>query len=163
MKLTLTPMTETFAREIDGWHYEGVYSFYDLAEDPKDRREFLDPTSWPDTCFAVVDEREDLIGFFSFTKEGKDLALGLGLRPNLTGQGLGGAFLEAGLSFGRQRYRPRTFRLSVATFNQRAIRVYERAGFVQGRALRQETNGGVYEFVEMTRLAQIDEGLGLES
>ena len=89
--------------------------------------------------------------------------LGLGMRPDLTGQGLGGAFLETGLAFGRQRFRPRTFRLSVAAFNQRAILVYERAGFIRGRVFQQETNGGIYDFVEMTRLAQIDEDFAPKS
>jgi [ribosomal protein S18]-alanine N-acetyltransferase len=42
---------------------------------------------------------------------------------------LGLAYLQAGLAFATQRFTPRRFRLSVATFNERAIRVYERAGF----------------------------------
>jgi [ribosomal protein S18]-alanine N-acetyltransferase len=41
----------------------------------------------------------------------------------------------------------------VATFNERAIKVYEGVGFVHGRTYRHETNGGVYEFLEMERRA----------
>jgi hypothetical protein len=53
----------------------------------------------------------------------------LGMRPDLTGRGLGEEFVHAGLRFARETYSPPAFRLTVATFNQRAIRVYERAGF----------------------------------
>ena len=44
---------------------------------------------------------------------------------------------------------PEVFRLAVATFNERAIKVYEGVGFVQGRIYRHETNGGAYEFLKM--------------
>ena len=57
------------------------------------------------------------------------LDVGLGMRPDLTGRGLGEEFVHAGLRFARETYSPPAFRLTVATFNQRAIRVYERAGF----------------------------------
>ena len=145
------PMTMGFASEIATWHYEGIYSFYDLDEDPEDREEFLDPSHWSDACFAVLDARRELIGFFHFEASDDAVVLGLGLRPDLTGHGLGSAFLEAGLAFARNRYEAQAFRLSVATFNERAVRAYEKAGFVRGKVFQQETNGGVYEFVEMTR------------
>ncbi|MEO5792609.1 MAG: GNAT family protein, partial [Gaiellaceae bacterium] len=79
--------------------------------------------------------------------------VGLGLHPNRTGRGLGGAFLEAGLDHARARFEPKRFVLSVATFNRRAISVYERAGFAVVRLYLHSTNGGEGEFVEMERPA----------
>jgi [ribosomal protein S18]-alanine N-acetyltransferase len=85
--------------------------------------------------------------------DGDDVTIGLGLRPDLTGRGLGLPFVEAGMAFAREQFGPSRFRLSIATFNERAIRVYERAGFVPLRTFDYETNGGVYPFLEMTRSA----------
>ena len=79
--------------------------------------------------------------------------VGVGLRPDLTGQGFGASFVEQGLEFARLRFTPKRFRLSVAEFNARAARVYERVGFVRTRSFVDETNGGSYPFLEMERRA----------
>ena len=79
--------------------------------------------------------------------------VGLGLRPDLTGHGLGTSFVEQGLEFGKARFAPKRFRLDVAEFNDRAVKVYERAGFVRTRSFPQQTNGGSYPFLEMERPA----------
>jgi ribosomal-protein-alanine N-acetyltransferase len=144
-------MTTPFAKAIGQWHYEGVYSFYDLGEDVEDRREFLDPANWNGAYYAVLDQEGQLVGYFVFSPEEDVLVLGLGMRPDLTGRGLGADFIDAGLAFAQEHYTQQKLRLSVATFNRRAIRAYEQAGFVRGRIVQQETNGGTYEFVEMTK------------
>jgi ribosomal-protein-alanine N-acetyltransferase len=61
--------------------------------------------------------------------------------------------LLAGLEFARERYAPARFRLAVAAFNQRAIRVYERAGFHRGELYMHRTNGGEHPFLRMERPA----------
>ncbi len=103
---------------------------------------------------AVEDSDGELIGFFSFKpKEPGTIEIGLGLRPDHTGRGLGLAFVEAGLDQARERIGPEEFSLAVATFNERAITVYERAGFTTVRTYMHHTNGGEWEFVEMRRPA----------
>jgi [ribosomal protein S18]-alanine N-acetyltransferase len=77
----------------------------------------------------------------------------LGLRPDHTGKGLGQGFVTAGLEFAKEKFSPGMFRLSVATFNQRAIRVYERMGFKPDGVFMNETNGGRHEFLRMVRKA----------
>lgn len=148
------PLTQADAREIAGWHYPEPFSFYDWAEDPNDLAELLDPALRGDAYFAVDGGSDELIGFFTFKrKHPPALEIGLGLRPDRTGQGLGGAFLAAGLEYARERFEPAEFVLSVATFNKRAITVYERAGFTASRLYMHATNGGTWEFVEMRRPA----------
>jgi ribosomal-protein-alanine N-acetyltransferase len=149
-----TPLTQAQAEAIARWHYPEPFSFYDWAEDPDDLAELLDPASRGDAYFAVEDGDGELIGYFSFKPRGRRvLQIGLGLRPDRTGQGLGGAFLRAGLDYARSRFDPAQFVLSVATFNRRAITVYERAGFTRVRVFMHSTNGGDWEFVEMRRPA----------
>ena len=103
---------------------------------------------------STLDPDGELVGFLALRKEGDAVEIGLGLRPDLTGRGLGLGFLEAGLRFAEDAFRPRGFRLAVAAFNERAIRVYGRAGFHLSRRYLHETNGGVHEFVEMVRDAR---------
>lgn len=155
MKFRFEPMSERHARAVAGWHYDPPYDFYDWEADPADLAELLDPVQWQDRYFAVLGDLGDLVGFFAcFRREGNVIEVGLGLRPDLTGRGLGLPFLLAGLEFARRRYAPARFRLAVAAFNRRAIRVYERAGFRRGERYQHRTNGGVHEFLRMERPAR---------
>src|ERR671920_2150163 len=134
----MKPITLSDARAISRWRYEEPYSIYD--GDPTSVDALLQPRF---AYHSVYDERGDLTGYFCFGEDAQvasgrrlgvyevepALDIGLGMRPDLTGQGLGEAFLLAGLRFARETYAPQAFRLTVATFNRRAIRVYERAGF----------------------------------
>jgi [ribosomal protein S18]-alanine N-acetyltransferase len=147
------PMTQADAEAIALWHYPEPYSFYDWSQDPDDLDELLDPARRGEAYVAVDDPDGAVIGYFSFKEAGRRLlAVGLGLRPDRTGRGLGEAFLAAGLDHARTRFDlVEGFVLSVATLNRRAITVYERAGFVPARVYEHDTNGGVWEFVEMRR------------
>ena len=147
-------MNEIAAQAIANWHYEGIYAFYDMDQDIKDLEELLNPQSWTGKYCAVVDERDELVGFFSFEREDGSVVVGLGLRPDCTGKGLGQAFVEAGLEHAREKFGPATFRLSVATFNQRAIRVYEKLGFQLDGSFIAATNGGQHEFLRMVLVRQ---------
>ena len=143
-------MTETDARAVAAWHYPGVFSFYDWDQDPDDLAELLDPAEWGRRYFVVDDERE-LVGFFVFKLLDGVAELGLGLRPDLTGRGLGDAFVGVGLRFAAEALGAERYTLTVAAFNRRAITVYERAGYLADEHYEHRTNGGVHEFVRMTR------------
>jgi [ribosomal protein S18]-alanine N-acetyltransferase len=153
VRLEIRQMLQAHAEEIAAWRYDPPYSFYDADADPDDLALLLDPDSRRGRYFAAFGERASLVGFFEFRTEGADVVVGLGLRPDMTGRGLGLGFLEAGLAFARERFEPGRFRLSVATFNERAIRVYERAGFTPVRTYDHETGGGVHPFLELARPA----------
>jgi ribosomal-protein-alanine N-acetyltransferase len=146
-------MTDEEATQISGWHYEPPYNFYDATSDADDLQELLDPKRRKDAYFSVFDEDGVLLGFFQFERAGKTVDVGLGMRPDLTGQGLGVEYLLAGLEFARERFSPERFTLSVARFNERAILVYERAGFRRGNEYMHNTNGGEYLFLSMAREA----------
>ena len=146
-------MEDSEAVEISGWHYEPPYDFYDATSDVDDLQELLDAKRRKGAYFSAFDERGVLVGFFQFESDGTTVDVGLGMRPDLTGHGLGNGYLLAGLEFARKRFSPEGFTLSVATFNERAILVYERAGFRRGSEYIHHTNGGEYLFLSMAREA----------
>jgi ribosomal-protein-alanine N-acetyltransferase len=151
MQFRVKQMNETYAHAIANWHYEGIYAFYDMDQDIEGLEELLDPQSWTGRYRAVVDERGELVGFFCFETEDEAVVIGLGVKPDCTGRGQGQAFVEAGLEYARQKFAPAMFRLSVAAFNQRAIRVYEKVGFEPDGTYIEEIHGIQHEFLRMTR------------
>jgi [ribosomal protein S18]-alanine N-acetyltransferase len=145
VKLTIRPESAETFRERAGWRYGPPYELYD--GDPE-------PVLNPERFYEALGEDGALVGFYYFEEKGDALEIGLGLRPDLTGCGLGLEFFLAGLEFGRMRFRPERMILNVAAFNERAIRVYERAGFREtGRHVRQFVRWGEVEFVEMEETA----------
>ncbi len=147
------------AEQICIWRYQPPYDFYNIGE--SSIRELLDPAHHG---LAVDDQTGRLVGFFTFgnsarvrgaTRAGlyKEPALdiGLGMRPELTGKGHGFAFVDAGLHYAREQFRPECFRLVVAAFNSRAIRVYERAGFERGASFTSPVRKIDVPFLLMTR------------
>lgn len=128
-------LTEQEAQAISAWHYPGEYALYNFSpEDSLD--ELLDGSSW-----GVRDAQGALTGFYQFGRGGRiptkeqgaylegPLDIGLGLRPDLCGKGLGESFLLAGMEFARARLGAEAFRLTVAAWNLRARKVYARCGF----------------------------------
>jgi RimJ/RimL family protein N-acetyltransferase len=130
----IAPMTSEHAHQVVTWRYPPPYDSNDMTgADPA----FLaDPVSG----FHALMEGEELIGFRSFGADGQvpggpydDSALdtGGGLRPDLTGRGLGRRAIATGLVFGIETYSPAAFRLTIAAYNVRAHRVVESLGFVR--------------------------------
>jgi len=144
--VNVTAMTEDYAAEIATWRYEFPYEWYDTASDPR-RVELFSSASRREGLRAVVGDEGDLVGFFNFVREHDEVRIGLGMRPDLTGQGLAQPFIEAGLEYARAQWEPLRFRLWVARWNERALRAYRRAGFREVKADERS------RFVEMERPA----------
>ncbi|MCM3757325.1 GNAT family N-acetyltransferase [Sporosarcina aquimarina] len=149
MNYIFSKMSQKQAENIaSNWHYEGKYSFYDIAADEEDLAEFLAPQERGEKYFSVrLDEEE--IGFFCFEYETGSVEIGLGMKPELTGRGLGLDFLKSGLNYAISKYNPENITLSVATFNERAIKLYIKAGFETTGTFMQDTNGSRFEFMRM--------------
>ena len=131
------PMGEEAAREIWTWRYEAPYDVYNLDVEDADQVVscFVDPAN---AYHAIVDKGGKLAAYCCFGPDARvpggdydnaALDVGLGVHPELTGQGLGGAFVHAVLRFARQELAPTEFRVTVAEFNERAKRVWEKARF----------------------------------
>ncbi|ASV67395.1 GNAT family N-acetyltransferase [Cytobacillus kochii] len=142
-------MSQQEAEEISlTWQYDAPYDFYNMEEDEEDLVAFLDEKERGEFVFFVKDE-EELIAFLMIEQMGDSMDLGLGMRPDLTGQGKGATFLKAAMCFLRKNYEPKQMTLSIATFNKRAIKLYKRVGFRTSRIYMHETNGSTYEFINM--------------
>ncbi|MCY1691509.1 GNAT family N-acetyltransferase [Exiguobacterium sp. SL14] len=149
MNYVFAPLTRRQAEQIAyEWQYDGPFAFYDMPNDEDDLAEFLNPKERTEHYFAVLNG-EELIGYYVFELNADIVDVGLGMRPDLTGQGNGTAFLEAGLAFVMDRYAPKQIELAVATFNELTIRLYTKSGFEPVERFQQATNGGSYEFMKM--------------
>lgn len=144
----IASLTLEQARDICTWRYPAPYDCYDMTGADPDQ--LLRPEAG---MHALLDGRR-LVGFRSFGPDGQvpgweydDSALdtGGGLRPDLTGQGLGRQAITAGLDFGRERFAPNAFRMTVASFNTRALRVVESLGFERAGRFRAATDGRSFE------------------
>lgn len=156
VNVRIEPLTERDAHEVASWRYDPPYDFYDADADPEDLAELLDPGRRAERYWAARDLDGRLLGFFYYAPRGDDVEIGLGLGPELTGLGLGLAFFRAGVDFARSRFRPGRVILNVASFNERAIKVYECAGFhITGRHVRSFDRWGDVEFTEMGGAALI--------
>jgi [ribosomal protein S18]-alanine N-acetyltransferase len=145
--------SNAYGRDVANWHYEPPYDFYDLASDPSDAAEMRDPAR-AGQYRAVLGESGRLDAFWYFARHGEIVELGIGLRPDLTGRGLGESFMRAQLEYAAETWEPETFRLFVATWNERAIRLYERLDFHEvGREARRFELVGEHEFIRMERAA----------
>ena len=153
MKFAFAPMNEKHANDIASWHYDDIYSFYDMTADEDDLRIFMDTKDWQSIIRAVPNENDALVGWASFYTENDEFWLSLGLRPDLTGQGLGEEFVTQCIEYAASQYRltKHTIKRAVALFSQRAIKVCQRAGFVEtGKTIR-DTPIGKVDFIEMER------------
>jgi [ribosomal protein S18]-alanine N-acetyltransferase len=146
----IRPMTAADARAVAAWRYPGDYSFYGADADADDLAELLNPAEWGHR-YVAADEvpRHELAGFAVVKLAGRVAEIGLGLRPGLTGLGLGGPFVGACLRFAAAALGAQSYTLAVAAFNQRAITVYERAGFREVERFEHFTNGGLHAFIRM--------------
>jgi ribosomal-protein-alanine N-acetyltransferase len=150
-EFVIRAMTADDARAVAAWRYPEPYAFYNSDADAGDLAELLDPSGWGRRYFAADDTAGELVGHFMFKPADGAVEIGLGLRPDLTGRGLGRGFVEAGVGYAASVLGATECALAVAAFNRRAITVYERAGFREVRRYPHETAGAVHEFVWMTR------------
>jgi [ribosomal protein S18]-alanine N-acetyltransferase len=140
-------MTPEYAADIITWRYPAPYDCYDMTGVSPDL--LVEPTGG---FHALVDD-SGLIGFRSFGPDGRvpgglydDSALdtGGGLRPELTGRGLGREAISTGLAFGVRQFAPPAFRMTIAAFNLRAQKVVRLLGFDEVARFAASTNGREY-------------------
>ena len=135
-------MRRAHAEAVVGWQYPDYPLFNTSPEQTEfEVRVLLEPAYH---YYVALNGQEETVGFCCFGEDARVpggnyaatdaidvdvLDVGLGLHPSLVGRGLGLPFLEAILVFGIDRYAPARFRATIAVFNVRSRRIFERAGF----------------------------------
>lgn len=146
--LHIAPLTREHALDVCTWCYAPPYDCYDMTDADPDL--LLDP----EAGFLAVLAGDQLVGFRSFGPDGQvpgwdyddqSLDTGGGLRPPLVGRGLGRSVISAGLAYGRAQFGPPAFRVTVATFNVRALRTVEGLGFQRVGHFNATTDGNSFE------------------
>ena len=132
----LQPLTSETAAEISQWHYAPPYDPYsfDLCTDDY----LLDESTWGIEQFCLMDE-DSVLAQVACQYEGDDLWVGWSLAPTLCGKGNGAAFVKTCVN--ELRFiKGHTGRLllRVAAWNLRAIKAYQKAGFVYVETIQDE-------------------------
>jgi len=153
LEYQFSPLQPEDVERVITWRYPHPYQIYSLT--PEDRITLLNPAY---RYHGVRAEGLGLVGICCFGDDARVeggeygqgepevLDVGIGLRPDLTGSGLGRGFVSQVLRYGARQYRPRWFRATIAAFNHRSRRTFQGLGFQEeGRFMRFE---GELRFVQ---------------
>ena len=148
MKLYSRKMTKLLATDILSWKYEPPYDLYnnDVTDDAIS--ELMN-----EGYIAVEDESGALVGFYCSGHSAQVPAgrgagayiepaidVGVGMHPELTGKGKGYFFFSFILNELEPLNANTIFRLTVAKFNKRAMKLYENMGFRVALEIKTENN-----------------------
>ncbi|NMO97895.1 GNAT family N-acetyltransferase [Paenibacillus lemnae] len=120
------------AADICSWRYPEPYNIYGWL--PWEQMvqlgvEFGDTHIREQQYISIVDERDRLWGFAQLFPMENVIRLGLGMRPDWCGHGMGKRFMTAIMEEALRRYPDQTIDLEVLSWNERAIRTYRKVGF----------------------------------
>ena len=146
-------LSEDDKREICSWKYEGEYAIYNLPpyeEMKKAGSGFLNPQN--EKNFYGFFEGDTLVGFVNIKEESAEIFIGIGVRPTSCGKGYGREILGEAYRISKENYPTKPLYLEVRSWNQRAIRCYQKAGFaIDGEPFEQTTGIGKGTFYRMTK------------
>jgi len=133
----LRPATEEDVRVFAAWRYDAPYDVYDIAGGSDEAVAYFLGSDVH--CYTLVDGG-DVVGYCTFGNDarvpGEDydedgLDIGLGIKPTLTGSGNGARYVAAVVAHARATFEHRRLRVTIASGNERALRVWSGAGFVE--------------------------------
>lgn len=135
---------------ISSWKYDGDYAVYNTPpyeEQLRTHRGFANPGN----RFFSFTDGSDLIGYINLKEEESEVFLGIGVHPDLCDRGYGRQICRQARDLSHRLYPGKPLCLIVRTWNMRAVRCYEKAGFrIVGEPFRQTTPVGEGTFYRMT-------------
>ena len=151
MNLKPVKFTEELAKEITTWRYEGEYEIYNLPswDEIINKQISLCKKEKRENFIGYLNEENNLIGFVNLVDEGDSVFLGIGVKPEYCGAGIGKQIIKMALDECSKRYENKPIILEVRSWNKRAIKCYESQGFKIVKIKKQETYAGFGEFFVM--------------
>lgn len=144
------------ASAILNWCYKPPYDLYNYLEEDVTLQYFL---SSQNNFYKIVNENGELVGYCSFGRDGQVLGgdysnealdIGMGIRPDLTGQGKGFEYANAVINFAESLLKPKAFRVTIAAFNKRALWLWQKLEFEHQQSF--ERNGDGMQFIVLVRV-----------
>lgn len=151
--LVLGQLSELDAKEISTWKYNSPYDVYNSCSWEK-LVEFNNPITdsklRQERYLGLFDISKSIVGIAVFNKPEDNITrIGLGLKPDICGRGLGEQFLKLIIQEAKRRNPENIIDLEVLTWNKRAIKVYEKSGFQIIETYVRKTPTGEGEFHKM--------------
>ena len=147
--LACHPTTEEEKILITEWKYEGEYSVYNAEPYEEQKKRGFGFANPQNHFYSFYDEKK-LIGFINLYEEKTEVFFGIGVKPEECGKGYGSQMTETACKISRRLFPGKPLYLEVRTWNQRAVRCYEKAGFhIAGEPIRQTTSAGEGVFYHM--------------
>lgn len=142
--------TEEEKYVICEWKYDGEYAIYNnisYEEQMKEYQGFANPKN----NFYSFSNGKQLIGYINLIEQEKDVLFGVGVAPAFCNHGYGQKICKTAIELSHQLYPGKPIFLQVRTWNTRAVRCYEKAGFrIAGEPTRITTPIGEGLFYYMT-------------
>ncbi len=145
-------MKPIYAKEIAGWKYENEYQVYNMPSYEEMVLNNFSITKKEEAKNYIVYLLDNKVVAYSKIKVMHDnyLYFGIGLAPELCGKKLGGYFIEDSINEFKVKYPDKAFYLEVRSNNNRAIKAYEKIGFIQtNKIVKKDRLNNDTEFVEM--------------
>lgn len=152
-----TTEEEKFA--VCEWKHEGEYAVYDLPPYEEQLRLHCGLAD-PANNFFTFTDGDLIIGFINLIERETEVFFGIGVAPALCGRGYGREVTKAACALSHRLYPGKPVCLEVQTWNTRAVRCYEKAGFrIVGEPVKRMKPSGEVLYYRMTA----DENLPCET
>ena len=135
---------------ISEWKYSEEYAIYNHIS-YEEQKKIGSGFANPQNNFYSFYEKEQLIGFINLREKDNSVFMGIGVNPDYCNKGYGQQIIPITCEISQKIFGKKPVELEVRTWNMRAIRCYEKAGFhIEGAAFRKITPIGDGLFYRMT-------------
>lgn len=149
--LTCHPTTEEEKYLITAWNYTGDYAIYNNSPYEEQKKRGFGFAN-PQNNFYSFYDGTSLVGFVNLSEEENEVFFGIGVNPDYCSHGYGQQMTRIACKLSQTLFPGKPLYLEVRTWNTRAVRCYEKAGFhITGEPISQKTSIGEGLFYRMTR------------